>query len=59
MTMDFARCPQGALATMELLNRMDFDSVIIYKNSDRDYRIDVCRTLSYSDEMYEEYGEKR
>ena len=55
---DVLQLKQGELATMELLNRMGFDSVIIYKNSDRDYRIDVCRTLSYSDEMYEEYGEE-
>lgn len=51
---DVLQLKEGELATMNLLNRMGFDSVIIYKDSDTDYRIDVCRTLSYSDEMFDE-----
>lgn len=51
---DVLQLKEGELATMDLLNRMGFDSVIIYKDSDTDYRIDVCRTLSYSKELYEE-----
>ena len=51
---DVLQLKEGELVTIELLNRMGFDSVIVYKDSDTDYRIDVCRTVSYSDELFDE-----
>ena len=45
---------EGELVTIDLLNRMGFDSVVVYKDSDLDYRIDVCRTVSYSSELFDE-----
>lgn len=53
---DVLQLKEGSLVTMDLLNRMGFDSVIVYKNSITDYRIDVCRTISYSDELFD-YGD--
>ena len=49
---DVLQLPEGELVTMSLLNRMGFDSVIIYKDDISNYRIDVCRTISYSDDMF-------
>ena len=37
------------LVTREHLDRAGFDSLIIYKNKDLDYSIDVCYSESYSD----------
>ncbi len=50
---DVLQLPEGELVTMSLLNRMGFDSVIIYKNSLHDFRIDVCRTMKYSDQLFD------
>lgn len=51
---DVLQLKEGELVTMELLNRMGFDSVIVYKDSETDYRIDVCRTVSYSNNLFED-----
>lgn len=51
---DVLQLKEGELVTMSLLNRMGFDSVIIYKDDPTNYRIDVCRTISYSDDMFGE-----
>lgn len=50
---DVLQLQEGELATKELLDRMGFDSVILYKDSFDSYRIDVCRTVSYSKGLYE------
>ncbi len=49
---DVLQLKEGELLTMETLNRMGFDSVIIYKDSIHNFRIDVCRTTSYSDKLF-------
>lgn len=49
---DVLQLQEGELATKELLDRFGFDSVILYKDSINDYRIDVCRTISYSKGLY-------
>jgi len=51
---DILQLAEGKLVTIDLLNSMGFDSVVVYKDSDVDYRIDVCRTISYSSEMFDE-----
>lgn len=51
---DILQLQEGELVTIDLLNRMGFDSVVVYKDSDLDYRIDVCRTVSYSSELFDE-----
>ena len=51
---DVLQLKEGELVTIELLNRMGFDSVIVYKDSPTEYRIDVCRTVSYSAELFDE-----
>jgi hypothetical protein len=38
---------EGELATIERLNMLGFDSVIVTKNNELDYSIDVCKTDSY------------
>lgn len=38
---------EGELATIERLDMLGFDSVIITKNNELDYSIDVCKTDSY------------
>jgi hypothetical protein len=49
---DVLQLKEGELVTIDLLNRMGFDSVVVYKDSDTDYRIDVCRTVSYSSNLF-------
>ncbi len=51
---DVLQLKEGELVTMDLLNRMGFDSVIVYKDSETDYHIDVCRTQSYSNKLFDE-----
>lgn len=41
---DILRLKQGELVTLELLNRLGFNSVTIYKDDEANYRIDVCMT---------------
>lgn len=50
---DILQLKEGELVTIDILNRMGFDSVVVYKDSPADYRIDVCRTLSYSAELFD------
>lgn len=40
---------EGELATIEKLNELGFDSVIIIKNKLGDYKIDIMKTNSYED----------
>lgn len=54
---DVLQLKEGELVTIDLLNQMGFDSVIVYKDSDQDYRIDVCRTVSYSEVLFGEEEE--
>lgn len=35
---------EGELLTLDLLDRLGFNSVTIYKDDDLNYRIDVCTT---------------
>jgi hypothetical protein len=49
---DVLQLKEGELVTIDLLNHMGFDSVVVYKDSDTDYRIDVCRTVSYSSNLF-------
>lgn len=51
---DILQLKEGEFASMELLNRMGFDSVIVYKSSSTEYEIDVCRTITYSEELFDE-----
>ena len=51
---DVLQLKEGELVTVELLDRMGFDSVIVYKDSETEYRIDVCRTLSYSKDLFDD-----
>lgn len=55
---DVLQLKEGELVTAELLDRMGFDSVIVYKDSETDYRIDVCRTISYSNELFDDGEEE-
>jgi hypothetical protein len=55
---DVLQLKEGELVTAELLDRMGFDSVIVYKDSETDYRIDVCRTISYSNELFDDGNEE-
>lgn len=50
---DILQLKEGELVTIDILNRMGFDSVVVYKDSPSDYRIDVCRTFSYSVELFD------
>lgn len=50
---DVMQLKEKELVTMDTLNRMGFDSVIVYKDSPTQYRIDVCRTASYSDYLFD------
>lgn len=50
---DVLQLKEGELLTMQILNRMGFDSVIVYKNSLHDFKIDVCRTMKYSDQLFD------
>lgn len=38
---------EGELATIEKLDKLGFDSVIIYKVDDKNYKIDILKTNSY------------
>jgi hypothetical protein len=40
---------EGELATMEKLDNLGFDSVIITKSGERDFKIDIMRTNSYEE----------
>jgi hypothetical protein len=40
---------EGELATMEKLDKLGFDSVIITKNEIGDYKIDIMKTNTYSE----------
>lgn len=51
---DVLQLKEWELATIEHLDRLGFDSVIVYKDSDTDYRIDVCKTMSYSKDMFDD-----
>lgn len=44
---DLLQLKEGELATMERLNLLGFDSVIIYKDSSNNYRIDKAKLGSY------------
>lgn len=50
---DVMQLKENELVTMDTLNHMGFDSVIVYKDSPSEYRIDVCRTASYSDYLFD------
>ncbi len=51
---DVLQLKEGELVTIELLDRLGFDSVIVYKDSETDYRIDVCKETSYSTELFDD-----
>lgn len=55
---DILQLPEGTIVTKELLDRVGFDSVVVYKLSDDKYKIDVCRTKSYSEDLFDEDGER-
>jgi hypothetical protein len=38
---------EGELATIEKLDKLGFDSVIITKSGERDFKIDIMKTNSY------------
>jgi hypothetical protein len=40
---------EGELATIEKLDNLGFDSVIITKSSEKDFKIDIMRTNSYEE----------
>jgi hypothetical protein len=40
---------EGELATIEKLDKLGFDSVIITKSSERDFKIDIMKTNSYEE----------
>lgn len=42
---------EGELATIEKLDRLGFDSVIITKESPKDYKIDIMKTDSFEEFM--------
>lgn len=42
---DVLKLKEGELVTLELLDRLGFNSVSIFKDSELNYRIDVCTTL--------------
>lgn len=54
---DILQLPEGTIVTKEILDRFGFDSVVVYKLSDGKYKIDVCRTKSYSEDLFDEDGE--
>lgn len=54
---DVLHLKEGELLTMEKLNLFGFDSVVVYKLSDDKYKIDICRTKSYSEDLFDEDGE--
>lgn len=43
------RLKPDTLVTRDILNKAGFDSLVVYKNSELDYSIDVCYSESYSD----------
>lgn len=43
------KLPEGELATIEKLNSIGFDSVMIQKMSDDKFSIDITKTDSYED----------
>ena len=46
---DILQLKEGELATMEKLNRLGFDSVIIIKEKNENFKIDIMKTDSYID----------
>ena len=40
---------EGELATIEMLEKLEYDSVIIIKENDSNYKIDVMKTNSYKE----------
>jgi hypothetical protein len=40
---------EGELATIEKLDKLRFDSVIITKSGERDFKIDIMKTNSYEE----------
>lgn len=46
---DILQLKEGELATMEKLNRLGFDSVIIIKEENGNFKIDIMKTDSYID----------
>lgn len=46
---DILQLKEGELATMEKLNRLGFDSVIIIKQDNGNFKIDIMKTNSYID----------
>ena len=46
---DILQLKEGELATMEKLNRLGFDSVIIIKEKNGNFKIDIMKTNSYID----------
>ena len=46
---DILQLKEGELATMEKLNRLGFDSVIIIKQDNENFKIDIMKTNSYID----------
>ena len=51
---DILQVKEGELVTIEHLYRLGFDSVVVYKDSETDYRIDVCKTMSYSKDLFDD-----
>ena len=45
---------EGELVTIEMLENIEYDSVIIIKENDSNYKIDVMKTNSYRDFITEE-----
>ena len=43
---------EGELATMEKLDNLGFDSVIITKSGERDFKIDIMRTNSFEEFIF-------
>ena len=44
---DLLQLKEGELATIEKLNELGFDSVIIIKEDDNNFKIDIMKTNSY------------
>lgn len=45
---DVLNIPQGVIVTKNMLDKAGFDSLVIYKNSDKDYSVEVSFSESYS-----------
>jgi hypothetical protein len=43
------KLPSKTIVTMEHLNKVGFDSIVVYKNKELDYSIDVCYSESFFD----------